>query len=220
MNRLVRHSITQAIEAIRADRCDQFVVKSLLIDLREQSPSGSILREIGHFIAHPEARDRGLNHENIGRMASEMKVAFEQGGSFTVAPTFDGAQIILDLSNVLVEAGFGVQAKDVIQAKGDEVILCILALLQGARFDGLPVNADAFLVAENGKLTLACKFASTGLGVPAFGRPNVDFALPLIVTAVDAPDGILHPGRTDGRATPLFEVVRESGNRLGLRQVF
>jgi hypothetical protein len=153
-------------------------------------------------------------------MVSEMKVAFEKGGRFTIAPTFDGSEIILDLGNVLVQAGFGSQARDVVQTKGDDVIMCILTLLQGARFEGLPVSAEAFLAAENAKLVLECKVPSTDLGVPAYGRPYVDFALPLIVTEVDAPESVVHPRRNSGRAMPIFEVVRDGDNRLGLRQVF
>ena len=220
MNKVVRHSIGQAIEAIRVDRCDPFVVKSLLIDLRDVSPNGSILREIGDFIAHPAERNQGLNHRNIRRMVSEMKMAFEKRGRFTIAPTFDGTRIFLELEKAVGQAGFDSQTRDSLRAKADEIVVCILCLLQGARFNGLPVTAETFLKADNGRLVLACKFPSTNLGVTVHGRRNMDFALPLITTTIDAPECVVHPKRNSGRLAPTFEVVRDSANRLSLRQVF
>lgn len=73
----IRKSIESRLIDIKADKFNQDTVKLLLIELREYLSSNSILREIAHFIAHPE-RDRGEILESVNYAYNRSRVLFQQ----------------------------------------------------------------------------------------------------------------------------------------------
>jgi len=62
---------------IASDSFSQDDVKLLLIELREYLPKQSIIKEIAHFIAHPD-RDRGIIHETVNYAYNRCRVLFRQ----------------------------------------------------------------------------------------------------------------------------------------------
>lgn len=64
MNEKLRLSIGTHVRTILEDRFDEDTVKLLLIDIRDFSSDLENLREICHFVAHPE-RDQGSIHHKI-----------------------------------------------------------------------------------------------------------------------------------------------------------
>jgi hypothetical protein len=64
LNQKIQSSISEHLSAISGGSFDENTVKLLLVDLREMVAHTSHLKEICHFIAHPE-RDKGLFHNKI-----------------------------------------------------------------------------------------------------------------------------------------------------------
>ena len=64
LNQKIQSSISGHLSAISDGSFDENTVKLLLVDLREVVAHTSCLKEICHFIAHPE-RDKGLFHNKI-----------------------------------------------------------------------------------------------------------------------------------------------------------
>jgi hypothetical protein len=64
INEKLRLSIGTHVRSILEDRFDEDTVKLLLIDIRDFSSGRESLREICHFVAHPE-RDQGSIHRKI-----------------------------------------------------------------------------------------------------------------------------------------------------------
>ena len=58
MNPVVAQTIRKCLCCIGDSTFDEVHIKSLLVDLRQYVPPQSILREIAHFVAHPDERDR------------------------------------------------------------------------------------------------------------------------------------------------------------------
>ena len=57
--------LNQIIERIQAGRFDANDVDNLLMKLRAYAGEKTIFREVAHFVAHSDARDRGLAQQSI-----------------------------------------------------------------------------------------------------------------------------------------------------------
>ena len=64
INQKLKYSIITQLEKIRNSTFDEDSIKMLLIDIRDLSNKYHIIKEISHFIAHPE-RDQGLFQKKI-----------------------------------------------------------------------------------------------------------------------------------------------------------
>lgn len=73
----IRFSVMKRIAVIASDSFSQDDVKLLLIELREYLPKQSLIKEIAHFVAHPD-RDRGIIHETVNYAYNRCRVLFRQ----------------------------------------------------------------------------------------------------------------------------------------------
>jgi hypothetical protein len=73
----IKRSIEKRLEEIKLNTFSSDTVKLLLIEVREYLPQSSPLREIAHFVAHPE-RDRGAILETVNYAYNRSRVLFRQ----------------------------------------------------------------------------------------------------------------------------------------------
>ncbi len=217
MKKSTLRSLVKALDGIAAGQCDEIHMKCVLMDLRECAGKGSILREIAHFVAHPDVRTKGINHDNVRRMADELRELLEGRGALHVEPTFKAEEILVELKAVLSEMGLPIHVKT-IDDKAHEILLCIFVLLQDATFKYLPSGVQAFLIGDQqGRLTLAVSIRRDDLGIknPAFWK-NVGLAVTLITSDLVAPDFLM----VDNLKTNIryhVEVVRDDDGKLVLK---
>lgn len=57
--------LNQIIERIHAGQFDANDVDNLLVKLRPYAGENTVFLEVAHFVAHPDARDRGLAQQSI-----------------------------------------------------------------------------------------------------------------------------------------------------------
>lgn len=57
--------LKQIVERIQAGRFDANDIDNLLMKLRPYAGEKTVFREVAHFVAHTDARDRGLAHQSI-----------------------------------------------------------------------------------------------------------------------------------------------------------
>jgi len=93
----IRKSIKNRLTDIKADSFSQDTVKLLLIELREYLLNTSALREIAHFIAHPE-RDRGIILESVNYAYNRSRVLFRQ-----LEGKKNGKGLELDINNLPID---------------------------------------------------------------------------------------------------------------------
>jgi hypothetical protein len=98
-------SIINLIEGGIFERKD---IKALFIDLRPFLQEGDRIREIAHFIAHPDSRDRGITFDYLQKFVNDFINAAQKGGRFTVKPIFSQKDTIDDLIKDLISLGFSV----------------------------------------------------------------------------------------------------------------
>jgi hypothetical protein len=72
---------------------------ALLILVRDAAPADSLVRDLGHNIAH-DTRDRGRAFENLGGLVQRLRAALEQGPN----PAFE---LIFPVENVMKELNVG-----------------------------------------------------------------------------------------------------------------
>jgi hypothetical protein len=65
--------LNQIIERVEAGRFDANDVDNLLMKLRPYGGDRSVFLEIAHFVAHPDARDRGLAQQSITAFVDSMQ---------------------------------------------------------------------------------------------------------------------------------------------------
>jgi hypothetical protein len=101
MNTRIPHKIKRSIEErlidIKEDRFSQDTVKLFLIELREYLSPKSVLKEIAHFIAHPE-RNRGKILESVNYAYYRSRVLFRQ-----LNENKTGKGLELDINNLPID---------------------------------------------------------------------------------------------------------------------
>ena len=75
MNRYCRHKVHQFHESFQSCSFDQDDVALFVVLTRDYAQSGSILRELGDFLAHPKGKDRGIVLKSVEEASGE----FEKG---------------------------------------------------------------------------------------------------------------------------------------------
>lgn len=213
-------SVLKCIDLIRRREFDEIHVKSLLIDLRAHMPDESLLREVAHFIADPDQRDRGLNHRNVKRVVEELREHLRQGRPLEVRPTFTGDDLLADLRSSLAAIGFADDV-EVIDLQQEELLVCLLTLMQGASLKYLAHGIETFLVRHGPEDTLALvgTFEARDLDLPDLDKPYVSFSFPLVTTSVSAPKALLR-GKERGKIRlSLYRTARDSDGRLTLEDI-
>ena len=107
LSRFTLNNISRVLDVI-AQCNDSDTIKSLIVDLRQCCPRGSIIREVGDFIAHADAKDRGILHKNIsttfegmGRIVHASKGPPVNGPArFSITPSFTDVEIVDSLFDV------------------------------------------------------------------------------------------------------------------------
>ncbi len=138
------NNISRVLDLIASNAHDCDTIKSLIIDLRPCCPNGSIIRELGDFIAHPE-RDRGILHKNIANTFEGMVRFFRASkglpvdgpAGFGITPSFTDVEIVDSLFDILTTQRI-LPASDSrlprIKLQRDSICICLLSLIQGATF--------------------------------------------------------------------------------------
>jgi hypothetical protein len=159
----IQIGVRSKIEKISAGSFNSDDVKLIYIDLRDYAGSGSITREIGDYIAHPKAKDRGISHART----SEQFAAFNKMGdlisgrlpgqsvSIVVKPAFNGIDIVEDLIIQLKHA-MGITEKTQGGLRSQVVGLCasVIAILQDAILKVGKERLTAHAGYSEGKLNL------------------------------------------------------------------
>jgi len=93
----IKISVENRLNAIKLEEFTQDTIKLLLIEIREYLSKRSALKEIAHFIAHPE-RDRGLILETVNYAYNRSRVLFRQ-----LEGNKSGKGLEIDITNLPVD---------------------------------------------------------------------------------------------------------------------
>jgi hypothetical protein len=77
--------------------------------LRDDAPNGSMLRDVGHTIAHPK-RDRGWAWEHVNDFSAQVREVFTNGGLLQVPVLFEVHALIGELTGLLTGLDIEVNA--------------------------------------------------------------------------------------------------------------
>ncbi|WP_157956780.1 hypothetical protein [Salinicola halimionae] len=103
MNSYCRHKAHHFFEIYQNRSFDQDDIALFTVLTRDYSEQGSILRELGDFLAHPDEKDRGLVLKNVKQAASHFEnncLAYFHDEAFE-PPLFKGLGTLDELSNEL-----------------------------------------------------------------------------------------------------------------------
>lgn len=73
----VKQAITKCLVEIQDCSFDEHTIRTLLIVLREYLSKNSLIKELAHFIAHPE-RNQGIFHKKVNSRYTKLKLSKEQ----------------------------------------------------------------------------------------------------------------------------------------------
>ena len=77
---------------------------ALLILLRDSSPAKSMLRDLGHSVAH-DARDRGVSFDYMEKFALNVRRVFIHGGRLVIKLMFPIRDIVLEMNTLFRRIG-------------------------------------------------------------------------------------------------------------------
>lgn len=140
MNEYCRHSIRKFHLSYQQRSFDQDDVSIFLLMSRDYTKKGSVFRELGDFLAHPEEKDRGLVIKAIEEMVPKIDAFLiddhknQKMGvdDFSNMPMFNGlrsAEIAKELAEVLIMAGIDGPEINEESDSFSEFISCIILLL-------------------------------------------------------------------------------------------
>jgi hypothetical protein len=92
MNTYAKHTIQRFHLAYTSRLFDQDDVALLLVLARDYAPKGTVLRELGDFLAHPQEKTKGIALSCVETLATYFEEHFRRGRSDreTNRPTFKG----------------------------------------------------------------------------------------------------------------------------------
>lgn len=73
----VKQALTNCLYKIRNNEFDEDTIRTLLITSREYIKTDGIIKELAHFIAHPE-RNKGIFHKKVNNRYAKLKLVEEQ----------------------------------------------------------------------------------------------------------------------------------------------
>ncbi|SFG52024.1 hypothetical protein [Neptunomonas qingdaonensis] len=138
MNKYCTYSIRRFYELFISRRFDQNDVALFIVLARDYSKKGSVIRELGDFLAHPQQKDRGIVINSINKLMLEFEEYLEDDyrlpqGLPESVPRFEGIggddEIIRDLS--LIFESFGIKKLDINKNNKSyrELVFCLIFLL-------------------------------------------------------------------------------------------
>lgn len=105
MNNYASHCLKRFFEAYQYRLFDQDDVALLVLMTRDYTPKGGVFRELGDFLAHPDAKDRGLVLSRIEAFAEKIEVnpdrAFRADHGDPAWPSFEGLGGLAEISRSL-----------------------------------------------------------------------------------------------------------------------
>ena len=137
MNEYCRYKIKSFYESFIDRTFDQDDVAQFFVSSRDYSKRGSIIREIGDFLAHPNIKDRGIVLNSIEEIMPLFEMEIENYSSSYIdyknQPIFKGLgsdeELIDDLNHIFAKAGLN--AKSIIREDNSyrDLLFCTIFLL-------------------------------------------------------------------------------------------
>jgi len=184
MKQYTQEDIQSTIELIEKGTFNRKDIKTLFIDLRPLLQEGDPIKDIAHFIAHPEGRNKGITFKHLQTFVNDFINAVEKGGKFTSKPVFPQKQAIDKLIQDLTDLGFAVN-KTFFLAQSIKIMQSILEIIQDT-----PINLNnnkvrkariAGIYEEEKRVSLTFiiyvhNLQPRALNIP----PNIGIAIPLL----------------------------------------
>lgn len=138
MNLLVIHRVKIFLKKYASRRFDQDDVLILLLDLRDVAKPESLVRELGHFLAHPHGRDKGIVFSRLNAVRREIIEKFDDVISGNGLPVMKSLCTEIDLIESLCHAirDLGLSPGPLLSPANDirakDLVLCIIGLLSSS----------------------------------------------------------------------------------------
>lgn len=133
MNKYTKRDIASIIEAVEQGTFDRRNIKGLFFDLRPYLQEGDPIKDIAHFIAHPDARTRGLTFEYVQAFVNHFIWIAYSGGTLVVKPVFTQEIVISQLVADLLRLKFTVN-KDLFTVQSARIMQCIFEIVEETPF--------------------------------------------------------------------------------------
>lgn len=139
MNEYSKHKLLQFQQSFIDRRFDQDDVALLIVLVRDYTAKGSIFRELGDFLAHPDDKDRGLVLNSVRIAAASVEKDHDQifyNADFK-PPVFNGMgtleELMVDLCAVfkLVDKSVPIFSRN--DANFRDFVFCVIFLLSACR---------------------------------------------------------------------------------------
>lgn len=159
----IKASVRSKIAKIVAGSYSSDDLKLLYVDVRDYTATGSITREIGDYIAHPKAKDRGISHVRTTEQLAAFKRLGDlmsgrlpgENGRIVVKPAFTGPDIVEDLIAQLDQMlGISGDIKRAILIQVSGLSACAITILQDAIIKVGTERLVAHAGCSEGKLNL------------------------------------------------------------------
>lgn len=135
------HVVSRFSRHLQERTFDQDDVALFILMTRDYCQKGSALRELGDFLAHPKARDRGLVFSALEASAKIFEEFLEADriSPYQLIPKIDfkpleRKSILQDIKTAFKVAGIDVKI-EVTEKSFDELISCIILLIQNCAVD-------------------------------------------------------------------------------------
>jgi len=139
MNPYAKHKIARFQHAYLGQIFDQDDVVLFLVLARDYAQKNSVLRELGDFLAHPDAKDRGLTLDSVDRLADHFEQNCKQyfrDRDFQ-PPPFKGlgllTELLSDLRGMFGQANLAQNAMTTEDDSFRQFVFCIICLLGACR---------------------------------------------------------------------------------------
>ena len=139
MNEYSKHKLLQFHQSFVGRRFDQDDVALMIVLVRDYTPKGSIFRELGDFLAHPDDKDRGLVLNSVRIAATSVEKDHDQifyNPDFK-PPIFHGfgtlEALMVDLCSVFKLVGKSVPIFGLDEANFRDFVFCVIFLLSACK---------------------------------------------------------------------------------------
>ena len=136
MNSYTKHQISRFYDKYITRQFDQDDVSLLIVLVRDYTKPGSIFRELGDFLAHPSAKDRGLVIDSflpiVGYFETNNNIdVYQDGDNVKMGPTGLGIheEIHSSLSDLFALIGINYLANNSHSNPFRDLVFCLIFLL-------------------------------------------------------------------------------------------
>src|SRR5579859_6498675 len=82
LKQTTREDLQRIVKKIEDGSFERTDIKVLFFEIRDHLKEGNIIREIGHFIAHPKERTKGITYAHLQAFVDNFVSAVKYGGVF------------------------------------------------------------------------------------------------------------------------------------------